>query len=157
MVYSLLPYITDYLQDNRILPASRVNFWVTQLSCLALTFGTILLSILPGIGGLCTGETIIDLSLFDREQFLTVEYALALAIFSLGFNIRAPILAFLATCVDTPNMTAQLYTLLSFVESLAHVAGSPFIEWVWGRAVSHGGSWLVLQFLVIAASFESPQ
>lgn len=76
--------------------------------------------------------------------------------FSVGYNIRPPILAVLATYVDASKETAQVYTLMSILEALCHAIGSPVIESIWAGAVDMGGSWLVFPFLVLAVRIPIP-
>lgn len=72
-----------------------------------------------------------------------------LVVFAAGFNIRAPMLAVMSEYIDPSKEAAQLYTLISLTDALAHMIGSPGFEYVWGHAVKIGGAWLVLQFLVL--------
>lgn len=69
---------------------------------------------------------------------------------SAGFNTRVPILVALASYIDGAKNMAQLYTLMSVIEALAHVVGSPLIEMIWAAAVGMGSQWLVLPFVALA-------
>lgn len=73
-----------------------------------------------------------------------------MVVLSTGFNTRVPILVALATYIDGAKNMAQLYTLMSVTEALAHVVGSPLIETIWGGAVGMGSQWLVLPFAALA-------
>jgi hypothetical protein len=76
-------------------------------------------------------------------------------VFSIGFNIRPPILAILATYIEKTTGTARIYTLMSTTEGLAHLIGSPALEAIWGVAVERGPAWYTLPFQVLAVSLLS--
>lgn len=75
--------------------------------------------------------------------------------FSIGFNIRPPILAILATYIEKPTETAPIYTLMSITEGLAHLIGSPTLGAIWGVAVKRGHAWYTLPFRALAVSLLS--
>lgn len=74
---------------------------------------------------------------------------LAIVLFSGGFTIRAPLLAATSNYIDIPSECAQLYTLISTVDTVAHIFGGLAIEGIWAEAVKLGGKWLVLQYVVL--------
>ncbi|KAH8684038.1 major facilitator superfamily domain-containing protein [Ilyonectria robusta] len=121
VIYLTLPSLTEYLRTRQC-SVSKINLTVTRLSCVALVAGTVTIFTLPSIGGLIVG----------------------LIVLSAGFNTRVPILVALASYIDGAKNMAQLYTLMSVIEALAHVVGSPLIEMIWAAAVGMGSQWLVL-------------
>ena len=77
---------------------------------------------------------------------------LASCIFSIGFGVRAPLLAVASTYISSSFDTGKLYTMFSMTDAFAHIPGEPFIQAVWAAAIYTGGSWLVLHVLVILVS-----
>lgn len=74
---------------------------------------------------------------------------LAIVLFSGGFNIRAPLLAATSYYIDISSECAHLYTLISMVDTVAHILGGLAIEGIWAEAIDLGGKWLVLQYVVL--------
>ena len=77
-----------------------------------------------------------------------------MCVFSIGFGIRAPLLAVASTYIGSSSDTGKLYTILSITDAFTHVPGEPFIQAVWAAAINLGGNWLVLPFVVITVRKE---
>lgn len=144
VIYLTLPSLTERLR-RRQCSVSKINLTVTRLSCVALLAGTVTIFTLPSIGGLIVGK-----NSFVARCITLANKALGLVVLSAGFNTRVSILVVLATYIDGAKNMAQLYTLMSVTEALAHVVGSPLIETIWGAAVGMGSQWLVLPFVALA-------
>lgn len=69
-------------------------------------------------------------------------------VFAIGFNTRAPVLAYISGHIDPVHDTARLYTLISILDAFVHMAGSPLIEILWARGLDIGGDWLALPFII---------
>ncbi|KAK0646761.1 major facilitator superfamily domain-containing protein [Cercophora newfieldiana] len=130
-LYLALPSITHTALQRYQSSIQKIDRTVMQLFCLALIVGTAVIAALPGFGSFIAG----------------------LVIVSIGFNIRPPILAVLATCIETTEGVAQIFTLMSITEGLAHLIGSLALEAVWGVAVEAGPGLYTLPFWVLTGCF----
>lgn len=54
--------------------------------------------------------------------------------------------------INSSHETAQLYTLVSMTEAIAHMLGSPLVQSVWAKGIDLGGRWLILPFVLLAVS-----
>lgn len=72
----------------------------------------------------------------------------ALALFSVGNGVRAPLLAFFSSYIDTSLETGRLYTVMSVTDAFSHMIGDPIVQSTWRVALGLGGRWLVLPFLI---------
>lgn len=72
--------------------------------------------------------------------------------FSVGFGVRAPLLAVASTYITSSLETGKLYTLMTMIDALSHLLGDPFIQVIWASALRIGGMWLVLPFFVLTVS-----
>ena len=56
--------------------------------------------------------------------------------------------------VSSKQETGRLYTMVATTDAIAHMIASPLLQWVWGRALTLGGRWIVLPFLVLMVSLK---
>lgn len=73
-------------------------------------------------------------------------------VFSVGFGVRAPLLAVASTYIASSLETGKLYTLMTMTDAFSHLVGEPLIQIIWASAVRLGGMWLILPFLVFTVS-----
>ena len=73
-------------------------------------------------------------------------------VFSVGFGVRAPLLAVASTYIASSLEIGKLYTLMTMTDAFSHLVGEPFVQIIWASAVRVGGMWLMLPFLVLTVS-----
>ena len=73
-------------------------------------------------------------------------------VFSVGFGIRAPLLAAASSYITSPLENGELYRLLTMTDAFSHLVGEPLIQMIWASAVRLGGMWLIVPFLILTVS-----
>ena len=71
---------------------------------------------------------------------------------SVGFGVRAPLLAVASTYITSPLDTGKLYTLMTTIDAFSHLVGDPLIQAIWASALKAGGKWLIFSFPVLTVS-----
>ncbi|XTI92976.1 MFS general substrate transporter [Cenococcum geophilum] len=126
ILFVALTFLTDMLRRRWSLRPARFNVLVLRAIIFALAAGVLLIAVSASIGA----------------------FVFALVIFAIGFNTRAPVLAYISGHIDPVHDTARLYTLISILDAFVHMAGSPLIEILWARGLDIGGDWLALPFII---------
>ncbi|OJD10911.1 hypothetical protein AJ78_08199 [Emergomyces pasteurianus Ep9510] len=127
----LLPAVSTLLEKRAGWSITYINICVARVSSALLAFGAAILAAAPNVGIV----------------------VVALIVYAAGFGVRLSILAVITSFVNSSKETAQLYTLVATTDAVAHMIASPLLQRVWSSALSIGGRWLVLPFIVLMGVF----
>jgi len=78
---------------------------------------------------------------------------LALIIFAAGFGARITMVSVITGIIDASHV-ARLYTLISTIEELARLVGSPIVQSAWAQGITWGGKWMGFPYVVLAVSYK---
>lgn len=84
------------------------------------------------------GSFILGIEVFELENSIATVFAnvdLAIVLFSGGFNIRVPLLATVSNYINISSEYAQLYTLISMVDTITHILGGLAVEEIWAEVI----------------------
>lgn len=70
-------------------------------------------------------------------------------IFAAGFGARLSMVSVITSYVPASS-TAKLYTLISAIEELSRLIGSPLIQAAWSQGITWGGQFIGFPFLILA-------
>lgn len=158
IVFLSLPYLTHVIGQRFSFSKECQNILVVKILLFFLVVGGFMTAAAPRIIHLITGKCS-HLKAHDMTRYILSILArpnrnleglifAALAIFSVGEGIRAPLLAVAASYINTSLETGRLYTIMSITDAFSHMIGDPVIQSTWSVALGLGGRWLVLPFLV---------
>lgn len=135
VIFMLLPSLTDFLRTRWDMSTAHIDLMIVRINLCFLLGGTSIITAAPNIPLLIFGN-----------------YFLAMITFSVGFGIRAPLLAVSSTHIASSLEIRRLYTLMTMTDAFSHLIGEPFVQIIWAFAVRVGGTWLMLPFLVLTVS-----
>jgi hypothetical protein len=76
---------------------------------------------------------------------------LGLSIFAAGFGARVSMVSVLTNLVSADSR-ARLYALLSMIEEVTRLVGTPLIQNAWAQGIEWGGGLLGFPFCILAVS-----
>ena len=142
----LLPSLTDFLRTRWDMSAAQINLMIVRTSLSFLLVGTSIILAAWTIPLLIFGKSSLC------EGGASVTSFPAMIVFSIGFGVRAPLLAVASTYISSPLETGKLYTIMTMTDALSHLVGDPLIQVIWVSALKVGGKWLIPPFLVLTVS-----
>ena len=134
LLFSILPYISDAIMRRYRLSAERKDLYLARTSLVLLAVGWTLVGLAPNLPLV----------------------AIALTISSLGYGSWLLLRSFLTSLVPK-HYIARLYSVLSIVDTLGLMIGSPLMAGLFSRGLALGGFWIGLPFYflgIVAGCFS---
>ena len=123
LLFIVLPYISTLIMRRYDLSGARKDLYLVRASLIFVVIGWILVGLSPNI--------------------LTVSISIATASIGQGFPLL--LRSFLTTLVPAHHI-ARVYSIVSIVDTLGIMIGSPLLAGMFKRGLALGGSWIGLPF-----------
>ncbi|OAP56965.1 hypothetical protein AYL99_09077 [Fonsecaea erecta] len=128
----ILPFGAIGLKRITALPTTGVDLLIARCSLGLLASGAFVIGIANTVGLMFVG----------------------LSIFAAGFGARISMVSVM-TDFFRKDYRARVYALLSIIEELTRLIGTPLIQTAWARGIEWGGDLLGFPFWILAVSFKS--
>ena len=126
LLFVILPYVSTTVQRAFHFSARRKDLYLARISQIFLTVGWILVGLSPNIPAV----------------------AISMAIASLGLGSALLLRSFLASLVPAHHI-ARVFSVVSVVDILGAMFGSPVLAGLFKRGLALGGSWTGLPFYFV--------
>ena len=123
LLFSILPYVSTAVMQRFHLSAQKKDLYLTRISQILLAMGWILVGLSPNI------------------PLVTV----SLVVGSLGQGSYMLLRSFLTSLLPADHI-ARVYSILSVVDTLGLMVGSPVLADLFKRGLALGGGWVGLPF-----------
>ena len=123
LLFVILPYLSTLIMQRFRLSAQRKDLYLVRVSLAFVAVGWLLVGLSPNIP--------------------TV--AISMAIGSLGMGFALLLRSFLTSLVESHHI-ARVYSVISIVDTLGVIFGSPLLAGLFKRGLALGGAWVGLPF-----------
>ena len=148
LLVAILPIISTVLITRFGLEAAKKDLAIARTSIVFMTTGFLLIAISPSAATMIIGMPYPYLkspSPFDR--LLTL---IGLMIYTFGTGFSAAVRS-VVTLMVAPEHVPRLYTFIALADTVGVLIAGPFLSFTYHFALSLGGAWLGLPFLISAA------